>query len=107
MTTRTPRFGNPQKGPVNSISHRYAAILAADVAHYSTLMESDEEGTVQALKDCRSVFQCRVSEHHGREFGSVGDRLFAHYEAMAFDLAEMGRLGEAMIWSRAAVRLAP
>jgi len=63
------------------MSHRYAAILAADVAHYSTLMEGDGEGTVQALKDCRSVFQRCVSDHHGREFGSVGDSLMAEFSS--------------------------
>ena len=66
---------------MEGMSHRYAAILAADVAHYSRLMESDGEGTVQALKDCRTIFQRCVTEHHGREFGSVGDSLMAEFQS--------------------------
>jgi len=62
------------------MSHRYAVILAADVADYSTLMEGDGEGTVRALKDCRDAFRRCVSEYHGREFGSVGDSLMAEFK---------------------------
>ena len=35
------------------IKRRLAAILAADVAGYSRLMEADEEGTLAALKAIR------------------------------------------------------
>ena len=63
------------------MSHRYAAVLAADVAHYSRLMETDGEGTVQALKDCREIFERCVSSHHGREFGSAGDSLMAEFRS--------------------------
>jgi len=61
------------------MSHRYAAILAADVAHYSRHMERDSEATVSALKDCRAAFRECVSAHGGREFGSVGDSLMAEF----------------------------
>lgn len=61
------------------MDHRYAAILAADVARYSEFMENDCEGTVNALKDCRSVFRRCVTAHHGHEFGSVGDSLMAEF----------------------------
>jgi len=64
---------------MESMSHRYAAVLAADVAHYSRLMEGDSEGTVQALKNCRAIFRRCVTSHHGREFGSVGDSLMAEF----------------------------
>jgi class 3 adenylate cyclase/tetratricopeptide (TPR) repeat protein len=64
---------------MEGMSHRFAAVLAADVARYSRLMESDGEGTVQALKGCRDIFQRCVTEHHGREFGSVGDSLMAEF----------------------------
>jgi adenylate cyclase len=57
--------------------HRYAAIIAADVVRYSKFMEDDCEGTISALKDCRSVFLRCVTAHHGHEFGSVGDSLMA------------------------------
>ena len=61
------------------MSHRYAAILAADVAHFSSLMEEDGEATVRALQDCRGLFQQCVESHSGREFGSVGDSLMAEF----------------------------
>ena len=61
------------------MSHRYAAILAADVAHFSRHMESDSEATVSALKDCRAAFRECVSAHGGSEFGSVGDSLMAAF----------------------------
>ncbi len=66
---------------MNEMSHRYAVILAADVVHYSRLMEGDGERTVEALKDCRDIFKRCVSSHHGREFGSVGDSLMAEFQS--------------------------
>ena len=59
--------------------HRFAAILAADVARYSLHMESDSEATVRALRDCRVIFERCVSRNRGREFGSVGDSLMAEF----------------------------
>jgi len=64
---------------MGDMSHRFAAILAADVAHFSTLMEDDGEATVLALQECRGAFQRCVTAHHGREFGSVGDSLMAEF----------------------------
>lgn len=42
-----------QHGTVPAIERRLAAIMAADVAHYSSLMEADEIGTLRALKTHR------------------------------------------------------
>ena len=64
---------------MGEMSRRFAAILAADVAQYSRLMERDSEATVQALRDCRRFFQGCVAAHGGREFGSVGDSLMAEF----------------------------
>jgi len=66
---------------MQQMSHRFAAILAADVARYSQLMENDGEATVAALKNCRTVFQRCVTSHHGHEFGSVGDSLMAEFSS--------------------------
>ncbi len=60
-------------------THRFAAVLAADVARFSSRMEDDAEGTVSALQNCRRQFQRVVQRHHGREFGSVGDSLMAEF----------------------------
>jgi TolB-like protein/class 3 adenylate cyclase/tetratricopeptide (TPR) repeat protein len=53
---------------------RLAAILAADVAGYSRLMGSDEEGTVTALKALRvSLIDPKVKEHRGHTVKTTGD----------------------------------
>ncbi len=54
-------------------TRKLAAILAADVAGYSRLMEADQEATIRALSACRQVFDELVANHHGRVFGSAGD----------------------------------
>lgn len=64
---------------MRDMSHRFAAVLAADVAHFSRHMEIDSEATVSALKDCRAAFRDCVSSHGGREFGSVGDSFMAEF----------------------------
>ena len=44
-----------------------AAILAADIAGYSTLMGADDEATVRDLKAHQAVVLPMVSEHGGLE----------------------------------------
>jgi class 3 adenylate cyclase/TolB-like protein len=67
------------------VDRRLAAILAADVVGYSRLIEQDEAGTLERLKQHRKSFiEPLVAEHRGRivklmgdgalcEFGSVVD----------------------------------
>jgi adenylate cyclase len=56
------------------VERRLAAILAADVAGYSRLMGTDEEGTVAALKAVRrEVTEPKIAEHHGRIVKTTGD----------------------------------
>jgi class 3 adenylate cyclase/TolB-like protein/Flp pilus assembly protein TadD len=67
------------------VDRRLAAILAADVVGYSRLIERDESGTLERLKDHRKSFiEPLIAEHRGRivklmgdgalcEFGSVVD----------------------------------
>ena len=43
--------------------HKLAAILAADVAGYSRLMEADDRATVAMLDAYRAVFRARVAGH--------------------------------------------
>jgi TolB-like protein/class 3 adenylate cyclase len=53
---------------------RLAAILAADVAGYSRLMEQDEVGTLATLKQRRKeVLEPLVARHQGRIFKVTGD----------------------------------
>jgi class 3 adenylate cyclase/TolB-like protein/tetratricopeptide (TPR) repeat protein len=67
------------------VDRRLAAILAADVVGYSRLIERDETGTLERLKEHRKSFiEPLIAEHQGRivklmgdgalcEFGSVVD----------------------------------
>src|ERR1700757_1446709 len=49
------------------VERRLAAILAVDVAGYSRLMGSDEEGTLAALRAVRrEIGDPKIREHRGR-----------------------------------------
>lgn len=58
---------------------KLAAILAADVAGYSRLMERDEEATLATLKAYRAVIDGLVADHGGRVFNSAGDSVVAEF----------------------------
>ena len=50
-----------------TLDRKLAAILAADVAGYSRLMGTDEEGTLERLKAHRhSMIDPKFAEHRGR-----------------------------------------
>ena len=56
------------------VERRLAASLAADVAGYSRLMGSDEEGTLAALKACRrELIDPKIAEYRGRIVKTTGD----------------------------------
>ena len=61
------------------VQRRLAAILAADVAGYSRLMDEDEERTLQTLNEFRAVIDGLIAEHDGRVFGSAGDSVIAEF----------------------------
>src|SRR5262245_20514520 len=62
------------------IRRRLAAILAADVVGYSTLMEQDEAGTLAALKARRKkVLEPLVAKHQGRVFKVTGDGVLVEF----------------------------
>ena len=49
------------------VERRLAAILAANVAGYSRLVEADEEGTLGRLRARRAeVIDPKIAHHHGR-----------------------------------------
>lgn len=53
---------------------RLAAILSADVAGYSRMMEADEQGTHDALRDRRKTYiEPLLEQHHGRIVKLTGD----------------------------------
>jgi class 3 adenylate cyclase len=63
-------------------TRRLAAILAADVAGYSRLMGSDEEGTLERLKSLRrELVDPKIAEHHGRIVKTTGDGMLGDVPA--------------------------
>ena len=61
------------------LERKHVAILAADVAGYSRLMESDEEGTLTTLSAFRAVTDGLISRHGGRICGTAGDSVLAAF----------------------------
>lgn len=62
------------------VQRRLAAILAADVVGYSSLMEQDETGTLSRLKSLRSeVFDPGAMRYNGRIFKNTGDGALAEF----------------------------
>ena len=63
-------------------TRRLAAILAADVVGFSSLMGQDEEGTLARIKSLRrEVIEPKVKEHHGRVFKTTGDGLLVEFSS--------------------------
>jgi class 3 adenylate cyclase len=66
-----------------STTRRLAAILAADVAGYSRLMGTDEEGTLAALKAIRrDLADPKIEEHRGRIVKTTGDGLLVEFASV-------------------------
>ena len=64
------------------MERRLAAILAADVVGYSTLMGTDQEGTLAALRQLRAeVFGPVVAKHGGKLIKSMGDGWLVEFAA--------------------------
>ena len=65
------------------MERRLAAILVADVAGYSRLMEADEEGTLRRLRaKLHDLFEPKIGEHHGRLVKTTGDGLLAEFQSV-------------------------
>lgn len=62
------------------MERRLAAILAADVAGFSRLVEKDETATLNQLKVIRSeIIQPTISRHRGRLFKQMGDGFLVEF----------------------------
>ena len=62
------------------VDRRLAAILAADIAGYSRLMGSDEEGTLRQLKAHRKeLVDPKITEHRGRVVKTTGDGMLVEF----------------------------
>jgi len=61
-------------------TRRLAAILAADVVGFSSIMEKDEEGTASRIRAIRrEVIEPKLSAHHGRLVKATGDGFHAEF----------------------------
>src|SRR5690349_18868339 len=64
-------------------TRRLAAILAADVAGYSRLIGTDEEGTLNRLRSIRAdVIDPKITEHRGRIVKTTGDGLLIEFSSV-------------------------
>ncbi len=61
------------------MKRRLAAILVADVAGYSSLMEADEEGTAARMTACRTTIDAEIARTDGRLFKAMGDAVLAEF----------------------------
>src|SRR5438128_1478442 len=88
------------------VERRLAAVLAADVAGYSRLMEADEDNTLTALRLWRhDIAEPRIKAYRGRVIKSTGDGFLVEFASvvdavrcaveMQRDLAERNKEGAA------------
>src|ERR1700730_11435080 len=76
---KSGRSGEP---PRESTPRRLAAIVAGDIAGYSRLMETDEEGTHNRVKRIeRDLVEPSITEHHGRLVKTTGDGFIAIFDS--------------------------
>jgi len=66
-----------------ALTRRLAAILAADVAGYSRLMGTDEEGTHERVKaHMAQLVDPKIEEHRGRIVKNTGDGFLAEFASV-------------------------
>src|SRR5260370_38004995 len=88
-------------GPTR-VERRLAAILAADVAGYSRLIETDEEGTLGQLKALRAeLIDPKIAGHHGRIVKTTGDGLLVEFASVVDALRCAAEVQAAMAESNA------
>jgi len=91
-------------GQQERVERRLAAILAADVAGYSRLMEEDEEGTHAALTALRrELTDPKIKEHRGRIVKTTGDGLLVEFASVVDAVRSAVEMQQAMAVRNAAV----
>ena len=61
---------------------KLTAILSADAVGYSRLMQDDEEATLRALTESRTLFADHVRENRGRIVNTPGDSVLAEFASV-------------------------
>ena len=65
------------------VERRLAAVLVADVAGYSRLMELDEEGTHRRLSVLqRELIRAQIDQHHGKIIKNTGDGALVEFASV-------------------------
>src|SRR6266446_4344798 len=86
------------------VERRLAAILAADVAGYSRLIEADEEGTLGRLRALRSqILDPKIAGHKGRIVKTTGDGLLVEFASVVDALRCAAEVQAALTESNAAL----
>ncbi len=87
--TLGPAFGRRTKGASfyryvgKSMEQRLAAVLAADMAGYSRLMEADEAGTIARLKTHRiELIDPAIAKNKGRIIKTTGDGMLVEFQSV-------------------------
>src|SRR5215510_15061808 len=65
--------------PAAFVQRRLAAIVSADVAGYTRLMNNDEVGTLRLLGAHREVADRLIAQHGGRIANTAGDSILAEF----------------------------
>ncbi|MCA0273309.1 MAG: adenylate/guanylate cyclase domain-containing protein [Proteobacteria bacterium] len=66
------------------MEHRLAAVIAADMAGYSRLMELDEVGTLARLRTHRiELIDPAIAKNNGRIIKTTGDGMLAEFQSVA------------------------
>ena len=66
----------------STVQRKLTTILAADAVAYSRAMDTDEVGTLGALRAARSVFSKFIERHGGRIVNTAGDGLIAEFPSV-------------------------
>ena len=67
--------------PPATTQRRLAAILCADVAGYTRLMNEDEPGTLRLLSSHRDLTDRLIPQHGGRIANTAGDSILAEFSS--------------------------
>ena len=75
-------FGGSEMTTGAKVQRKLTTILAADAAGYSSAMDADEVGTLEALRAARDVFSKFIERHNGRIANTAGDGLIADFPSV-------------------------
>ncbi len=64
---------------MSNVNRKLTSILAADCFGFSSLMEKNEEQTLENLKACRSIIDPYIEEFGGKIFYTAGDSVIADF----------------------------